>query len=134
MKHSLSFRRYLLVILTTLLILLELFSIPVISCKAAARSTGKTISGPKITLNARQISLENGETFALQASVSDDTCPVYRSNKKGVAVVDSNGVVTACKPGTAIISVKASKTTVTCRVTVKKPVIKLNHIYAKLFR
>ena len=48
--------------------------------------------------------------------------------------MDSNGVITACKPGTAIISVKAAKTTVTCRVTVKKPVIKLNHIYAKLFR
>ena len=134
MKHSLSFRRYLLVILTTLSILLGLFSIPIVSCKAAARSTGKTVSRPKITLNTRKISMENGEIFSLRASVSNGTCPVYRSNKKGVAVVDSNGVITACKPGTAIISVKAAKTTVTCRVTVKKPVIKLNHIYAKLFR
>lgn len=134
MKHSLLLRRYLLVTLTILLIILELFHISVIPCSAVARSTGKTTARPKITLNTKRISMENGNSFALQASVSNGMLPVYRSNKKSVAVVDSNGIVTASKPGTAVISVKAGKTTVNCRVTVKKPVIKLNHIYAKLFR
>ena len=43
-------------------------------------------------------------------------------------------MITACKPGSAIISITAGKTTATCRVTVKKPSITLNHIYRKLFR
>lgn len=134
MKHSLSGRRYILVILTILSIIMSLFSISAVSCRAAVRPAAKSTVRPRITLNAKRISLENGEVFTLRASTSDGTVPVYRSNKKSVAVVDSNGIITACKPGTAMISVKSGKTTATCRVTVKKPVIRLNHIYAKLFR
>lgn len=110
------------------------------TCRITAKADGSeasckvTVARTKITLNTKSVSLENGETFKLQAATSNNSIPDFNSNKKSVAVVDSNGVITACKPGSAVISVKADKTTVTCRVTVKKPRIKLNHIYAKLFR
>lgn len=110
------------------------------NCRITAKADGSeasckvTVARTRITLNSKNISLENGENFKLQAVTSNNSIPEFSSNKKAVAVVDSNGLITACKPGTAVISVKADKTTVNCKVTVKKPGIKLNHIYAKLFR
>jgi uncharacterized protein YjdB len=78
--------------------------------------------------------LENGESYRLKAVTSSGTTPTYSSNKKSVAVVDSEGLITACKPGTAIITIKADKTVVTCTVTVKSPTITLNRTKASLFR
>lgn len=110
------------------------------SCRITAKADGSesscrvTVARTKITLSARSISMENGETKRLQASTTGSEPVSFSSNKKSVAVVDSDGVITACKPGSAIISITAGKTTATCRVTVKKPSITLNHIYRKLFR
>lgn len=110
------------------------------SCRITAKADGSesscrvTVARTKITLSTRSISMENGETKRLQASTTGNEPVSFSSNKKSVAVVDSDGVITACKPGSAIISITAGKTTATCRVTVKKPSITLNHIYRKLFR
>lgn len=43
----------------------------------------------------------------------------FTSSKKKVATVNARGVITAKKKGTAVITVKAGKVTVKCRVTVK---------------
>lgn len=93
-----------------------------------------TVKKTVITLSDKKITLENGNTVHLNAVTSNGSLPSYSSNKKSVAVVDSNGNITACKPGTAVISVSADKTIVNCKITVKKPTIVLNHIYRNLFR
>ena len=97
------------------------------SCSVKVRKT-------EITVNAKNISLENGQTFQLQASASGSIVPTFSCNKTSVAVVDSNGLVTACKPGEAVITIKAGQTRVNCRIKVKKPVVKLSHLYINLFR
>jgi uncharacterized protein YjdB len=97
------------------------------SCKITVKKT-------TITLNSKKVSLENGASYRLTATTSSGTTPTFSSNKKSVAVVDSNGLITACKVGTAVISVKADKTTVTCTVTVKSPTISLTPVKTKLFR
>lgn len=97
------------------------------SCRVNVKKT-------QIYVNSRDISLENGEEFQLEVSTTGKQVPVFSSNKKSVAVVDSNGLITACKPGEAVITVKADKTTQNCRVKVKKPTIKLSRLQVNLFR
>jgi uncharacterized protein YjdB len=97
------------------------------SCKVTVKKT-------TISLSSKKVSLENGGSYRLTATASSGTTPTFSSNRKSVAVVDSNGLITACKPGTAIITVKADKTTVTCTVTVKSPTICLTPAKANLFR
>jgi uncharacterized protein YjdB len=97
------------------------------SCKVTVKKT-------TITLNSKKVSLENGSSYRLAATTSSGSTPSFTSNRKSVAVVDSSGLITACKPGTAVITVKADKTTVTCTVTVKSPTITLTPTKANLFR
>lgn len=97
------------------------------SCKVTVKKTS-------ITLNTKSVSLENGESFRLRATTSNGSTPAFSCNKSSVAVIDSNGTITACKPGTATVTIKADKTSATCAVTVKKPTISLNHTSISLFR
>lgn len=46
--------------------------------------------------------------------------------KKGVAVIDSRGLITAKKHGSAMITAKVDGVTKECEVTVESPVIELN--------
>lgn len=80
----------------------------------------------KITLNQTVVSLENGASFQLKASASNGSPLTFKTNKKSIATVDSNGKITAMKPGEAIITVKADQSEVCCKVTVRKPSIKLS--------
>lgn len=110
------------------------------SCRITAKvSSGEAsctvkVKKTQITVNSSKISLENGESFQLQVSTSSKQTPTFSSNKKSVAVVDSSGLVMACKPGDAVITIKADKTITNCRVTVKKPTIKLSQLSVNLFR
>lgn len=97
------------------------------SCEVKVKNT-------QISINTKSVSLENGESFQLQVSATGNMVPVFSCNKKSVAVVDSNGLITACKPGDAIVTVQAGQTKVNCRVKVKKPTIRLSHLYVSLFR
>ena len=97
------------------------------SCKIKVQKT-------KITLGAKRVSLERGETYQLTTETSNYSTPTFSSNRKSIAVVDSNGVITACKPGDAVITVKADGTKTTCRVKVRKPTITLTPLYFKLYR
>lgn len=110
------------------------------SCKITAQSTSVQASckikvqKTKITLTTKRVSLERGETYQLTAETSNNSTPAFSSNRKSIAVVDSNGVITACKPGDAVITIKADDTKITCRVKVKKPTISLTPLYFKLYR
>ncbi|MDO5519650.1 MAG: cellulase family glycosylhydrolase [bacterium] len=76
----------------------------------------------KVTVNKKAISLKKGKSYSIVPTVT----PVYTTdrltystNKKSVATVNKNGVVTAKKKGTAYITVKSGKKTVKVKVTVK---------------
>lgn len=88
----------------------------------------------QITLDQKSISIENGETVKLTTEISDGSIPTFKSNKKSVAIVDDEGNITSCKPGTAVITVKAGSSSASCTVKVKQPVIKLDKLYKSLYR
>ncbi len=92
------------------------------------------VEATKIQLSARSISLENGYSAKLSATASTGHPIIFRSNKKSVAIVDENGVITAKKPGTATITAAADGTTARCIVTVKKPQLCLNRSSVTLYR
>ncbi len=83
------------------------------------------ISVTSIALNKEQLSLEVGATSTLQAIIKPENATnkkvIWSSNNVGIAKVE-NGVVTAVKAGTAIITVTTSdgKLKATCTVTVKE--------------
>jgi uncharacterized protein YjdB len=97
------------------------------SCKVKVEKT-------VITLSQKNISLENGYSTRLTAKVSTGHAATYKSSKTSVATVDEAGVITANKPGEATITVTADKTSVTCKVTVKEPTVKLNRTEVSLYR
>lgn len=107
-----------------------------ITAKVSSGTASCTVKVKKtqITVDTKKISMENGENYRLRVSTSNKSEPTFSSNRKSVVIVDSEGVLTACKPGEAVITIKADQTTVNCQVTVKKPTIKLSKSSANLFR
>ena len=97
------------------------------SCKVTVQKTS-------IQLSAKSISMENGESRKLEATVSTGHTPKFKSSKSSIASVDENGVILAKKPGSATITVTADKTSVTCKVTVRQPKVKLSRSSASLYR
>ena len=77
----------------------------------------------KLEMNEKELTLGLKEKFQLEA-VSDfgsDAGITYKSGKTSVASVDANGVVTAKKTGTAVITASTfNGVTAECIVTVKK--------------
>ena len=77
-----------------------------------------------IALNKTSLSLKEGESETLVATVSPDNATdktvTWSSTNTSVATVDASGRVTAIKEGTATITAKAGDKTATCAVTVKK--------------
>ena len=77
-----------------------------------------------ISLNKSSLSIKEGETYQLSATVRPSTATVktvtWSSSNTSVASVDSNGMVTAVSAGTATITVWSSdgKKSATCTVTV----------------
>ncbi len=97
------------------------------TCKVTVRKTA-------ITLSAKSISLENGETRQLTAKVSTGHAPTYKSSKSSIASVSEKGLVTAKKPGSATITVKADQSSATCKVTVRQPKVTLQKRSLTLYR
>ena len=88
--------------------------------------TDKLLSGLSlihISLNRKSASLYRKEKLRLEVRSTSKSVPVWKSSKKSVAVVDSNGTVTAVKNGTAIITVTVDGVKKSCEVTVKKPTV-----------
>ncbi len=57
--------------------------------------------------------------------VSSLVAPVWKSNKRSVAVVDESGTITALKHGTAVITACVDSITRSCEVIVEPPKITL---------
>ena len=81
----------------------------------------------KVKLNQKEISLTEGETAVVKATVSPKKATIkkvsYKSSNKAVAKVNSKGKITAVAEGTAVITVTSkdgNAKKATCKVTVKK--------------
>ncbi len=85
-----------------------------------------TVKKPAIKLDRASIKLFRGQSFTLTPCVSSRIPPTYKTNKKSVAIVDSNGTITAMKHGIATITATVDGISATCIVTVKQPEISLN--------
>ena len=87
-------------------------------------TVGKPVSN--ITLNQTTVTLVEGESLTLTATVAPDDATdktvTWSSSDKSVATVDNNGKVTAVAAGTATITAKAGDKSATCVVTVKASV------------
>lgn len=85
-----------------------------------------TVKQPKIVLSKASVTLYRGQTVKLRASVSSGISPKWSSNKKSVAIIDENGMITAIKHGVAIITAKVDGISKVCQVTVEQPEITLS--------
>lgn len=77
-----------------------------------------------MTINKTAVTVYAGGTpakYTLKATSALGGTVKYATNNTKVATVDSKGVVTAKKAGTAVITATAGKCKVTCKVTVKNP-------------
>lgn len=61
---------------------------------------------PKLTINSLLLSITEGESKSISATVTENAKLVYSSSNESVAKVDQNGNVTAIKAGNAKIKVK----------------------------
>jgi uncharacterized protein YjdB len=85
-----------------------------------------TVKSPTVTLDKTSIRLYRSQTAKLSASVSSKITPIWKCNRKSVAVIDSYGNITAMKHGTATITATVDKVSATCEITVMQPEITLS--------
>jgi uncharacterized protein YjdB len=92
---------------------------------------------PDIALNKSELTLEKGKTERLIASFTPAETPdkghVWTSSTPGVAMVDETGMVTAVKPGEAVVTATAltGKKTATCKVTVVDKIVRVAGVSIK---
>ena len=80
-----------------------------------------TVKTTKISGIPAGVTLKKGQSRVLQpvlAPVTSQEKVTYTSSKTSVAVVASNGKITAKAKGTAVITVKSGTKTVKCKITV----------------
>lgn len=93
----------------------------------AEASCTVTVNKTKIQLSPSAVIIEHGESAQLKATTSNGSQVQFKSKKPSVATVSDSGKVCGEKPGSTYITVTADNTKVSCRVTVKRPSITLNH-------
>lgn len=93
-----------------------------------------TVEKTTIHLSAATITMENGASATLKGSTSNGSSITWKSQKSSVASIEENGKITAHKPGETTVTATADGTKKTCRITVKKPKITLNHTSASLYK
>lgn len=89
-------------------------------------SSVKAAKQISLKLNTESISIFTENTYRLRLSGKLSNQANWKSSNRKVATVDSNGVITGIKPGTATITASASGTKVSCKVTVWKDTHELN--------
>ena len=102
------------------------------SCKVTVKT--KAVNVTEVTLDKTELTLTEGETGTLTATVKPDNADnrkvTWSSDKTEVATVDGDGKVTAVKPGEAVITVTTEDggRTATCAVTVKAKAVSVTEV------
>lgn len=97
----------------------------------------KAIGVTEVTLDRTELTLTEGETETLTATVKPDNADnkkvTWSSDKTEIATVDGAGKVTAVKPGEAVVTVTTEDggKTATCKVTVKAKVVPVTGVDVK---
>lgn len=100
--------------------------------QSSEETTVQPVDAKSVKLNVTAKTVYTGSKFTLKATVTPELASEtndveWSSSKEAVATVD-NGVVTAKKAGSAVITAKVGAVTATCKVTVRQHVtsVKLN--------
>jgi uncharacterized protein YjdB len=100
--------------------------------KATCKVTVENIPVTSVELDKTSLSLVEGDTYTLKATVKPDDAaektPAWTSSDPEVATVSDAGVVTAVKAGTAIITAKCGEKTATCAVTVESKYVNVTGV------
>jgi uncharacterized protein YjdB len=96
------------------------------ACDGSFATCKIKVKAPTIKLSKTTVTLYRCQTVKLFATVSSGIAPVWKTDKKSVAVIDSSGTITAVKNGTATISATVDGVSCNCKVIVEKPSITLN--------
>ena len=88
----------------------------------SATVTVKPVPATSVSLSAEDLTLMIGQSGRLTATISPDNTTdrtiVWKSDNESVAIVSSNGLVTAISAGTASVTATCGSVSATCRVTV----------------
>lgn len=90
--------------------------------KTKINITVKTVKTKKIYGVKKNITIKKGKKYTLKPKLSPSYSKdkiTYSSNNKKVVVVNSKGIITARKKGTAYITIKSGSKYVKCKITVK---------------
>ena len=100
------------------------------TCKVTVSAKVIEVSG--ITLDRTSLSMTEGETYTLAATVSPsnatDKTVTWSSSNTSVATVSSSGVVAAKSVGSATITAKAGSITASCNITVNAKYVAVESI------
>lgn len=87
-----------------------------------AAKPAETVAVNEVTLNKTELSLTEGDSETLVATVKPDDATdktvTWSTSDASIATVDSNGKVTAVKEGSVTITAKAEGKEATCKVTI----------------
>lgn len=89
---------------------------------------------PFIVLSDYSETMQIGDSFYLIAFTSNGKTPSFKSSNSKVASVNTYGMITAKKGGTATITAKIKNAEASCKVTVDKTIINLNKRSATIER
>ena len=102
------------------------------SCKVTVKA--KAVNVTEVTLDRTELTLTEGETGTLTATVKPDNADnrkvTWSSDKTDVATVDGDGRVTAVKAGVATVTVTTEDggKTASCKVTVKAKAVNVTEV------
>ena len=95
------------------------------TCRVTVKAKAKAVNVTEVTLDKTELTLTEGETETLMATVKPDNADnrkvTWSSDKTEVATVDGASKVTAVKAGEAVVTVMTEDggKTASCKVTVK---------------